>query len=155
MLDFGFMLCVVDWRYRGVFGLLLIVLLVIFYISSLIFGLEYISFVDLVYLLLWVYDYYFISSLFRPGSCLEHCKSWARVNCCYFRPWNCWACCKFLKLQYQVFMFLPVCVLLLWFIIYIWQVAEGAKSAGASRIIGIDLDNNKYETGIAQAWFTW
>jgi Zn-dependent alcohol dehydrogenase len=27
------------------------------------------------------------------------------------------------------------------------QVAEGAKAAGASRIIGIDIDSNKFERG--------
>lgn len=28
------------------------------------------------------------------------------------------------------------------------QVAEGAKTAGASRIIGIDIDSNKFDMGI-------
>lgn len=143
-----------DW-WVEIRSLLLIVLLVNCYISSLIRVLGYVSFLNLVHLLLRVYGYYFISSLFRPWSCLEHCKSWARVNCCNFRPWNCWSCCKFLKLQYQMFMFFPVCVLLLWFIICTWQVAEGAKSAGASRVIGIDIDSNKYDTGIYQAWLTY
>lgn len=27
------------------------------------------------------------------------------------------------------------------------QVAEGAKAAGASRIIGIDIDSNKFDIG--------
>ena len=27
------------------------------------------------------------------------------------------------------------------------QVAEGAKSAGASRIIGVDIDSKKYDVG--------
>jgi len=27
------------------------------------------------------------------------------------------------------------------------QVAEGAKTVGASRIIGIDIDSNKFERG--------
>jgi len=27
------------------------------------------------------------------------------------------------------------------------QVAEGAKAVGASRIIGIDIDSNKFERG--------
>ena len=34
--------------------------------------------------------------------------------------------------------------------IYIEQVAEGAKVAGASRIIGIDIDSNKFERGTYQ-----
>lgn len=29
------------------------------------------------------------------------------------------------------------------------QVAEGAKTAGASRIIGIDIDSKKFDTGIS------
>lgn len=28
-----------------------------------------------------------------------------------------------------------------------WQVAEGAKAAGASRIIGIDIDSKKFDVG--------
>lgn len=28
-----------------------------------------------------------------------------------------------------------------------WQVAEGAKAAGASRIIGVDIDPSKFDIG--------
>lgn len=29
-----------------------------------------------------------------------------------------------------------------------WKVAEGAKAAGASRVIGVDIDSKKFDTGI-------
>lgn len=29
-----------------------------------------------------------------------------------------------------------------------WQVAEGAKAAGASRIIGVDIDPSKFDRGM-------
>lgn len=73
MLDFSF-IPGGDW-WVEIRSLLLIVLLVNCYISSLIRVLGYVSFLNLVHLLLRVYGYYFISSLFRPWSCLEHCKS--------------------------------------------------------------------------------
>lgn len=38
-------------------------------------------------------------------------------------------------------------------LIMMWQVAEGAKTAGASRIIGIDIDSKKFDTGTTSTVF--
>ena len=32
--------------------------------------------------------------------------------------------------------------------LWAWQVAEGAKAAGAARIIGVDIDAGKFERGM-------
>jgi len=90
--------------------------------------------------------------MFRSWSSLEHCKSWSRVHCCYFWTWDSWPCSKLWKcLSSLVSLSLgkiePFSVVHLKITLFYGQVAEGAKTAGASRIIGIDIDSKKFDRG--------
>ena len=58
------------------------------------------------------------------------------------------AVCSKCLLLLLLFVVVDIKLLMLFIILNaMFQVAEGAKSAGASRIIGIDIDSKKFDVG--------